>query len=465
MNVPPEVVEVLRKWVRKAEHDLEAASRIMAVEEGSPFDTVCFHCQQAAGKYLKCLLTCSGIQAPGPATSRNRALWASSDFKNSLKSRGIRVVGIKNLSRQFQRCQSLFHRTGLPVCSCVGRCFRSHHRDYGTVHPNLVDQRHRPISAEFDRLSCSMSLCVPVYPKTGRDFPFTCNICGQPGLFQQIHYFNPETPSCAECRSNVRLRWLVHKLSIELFGRSMPLSEFPSKKSITGLGLTDPEPLATEMAARFNYRNTYLTSEPQFDIRFDPSPLGDLDFLIASEVFEHVEPPVSHAFQNAARLLKNSGILLLTTPWVWEGDPATAIPQLYDWRLEKDGDDWTIFNRRADDRIERFSKMSFDGSPGPSLGYTREHFPALSNWKLSNDDGQWKLINKSPDNKEETFRHLVFHEGPGLALEMRLFTKSGIEENLLAAGFTQIDFEIDDTPESGIVFGYPWSRPVLARKG
>src|SRR5580700_7715626 len=64
MNVPPEVVEVLRQWVRKAEHDLEAASRIMAIEEGCPFDTVCFHCQQAAEKYLKCLLTSLNIQAP-----------------------------------------------------------------------------------------------------------------------------------------------------------------------------------------------------------------------------------------------------------------------------------------------------------------------------------------------------------------------------------------------------------------
>jgi HEPN domain-containing protein len=64
MNVLPEVVEVLRQWVRKAEHDLEAASRIMATEEGCPFDTVCFHCQQAAEKYLKCLLTYLGIQAP-----------------------------------------------------------------------------------------------------------------------------------------------------------------------------------------------------------------------------------------------------------------------------------------------------------------------------------------------------------------------------------------------------------------
>ena len=64
MNAQPEVIEVLRLWIRKAEHDLDAANRIMAIEEGCPFDTVCFHCRQAAEKYLKCLLTWLGIQAP-----------------------------------------------------------------------------------------------------------------------------------------------------------------------------------------------------------------------------------------------------------------------------------------------------------------------------------------------------------------------------------------------------------------
>jgi HEPN domain-containing protein len=64
MHAPPEVVEILRQWVRKAEHDIEATRRIMAIEEGCPFDTVCFHCQQAAEKYLKCPLTYLGIQAP-----------------------------------------------------------------------------------------------------------------------------------------------------------------------------------------------------------------------------------------------------------------------------------------------------------------------------------------------------------------------------------------------------------------
>lgn len=48
----------------------------------------------------------------------------------------------------------------------------------------------------------------------------------------------------------------------------------------------------------------------------------------------------------------------------------------------------------------------------------------------------------------ETFRNLVFHEGPGLALEMRLFTKGGVENDLRAAGFHKVE----------------WSRPAAARK-
>ena len=64
MSVAPEVLEILCLWVRKAERDFEVIRRIMVVEAGCPYDMVCFHCQQAAEKYLKCLLTLLGVQAP-----------------------------------------------------------------------------------------------------------------------------------------------------------------------------------------------------------------------------------------------------------------------------------------------------------------------------------------------------------------------------------------------------------------
>jgi SAM-dependent methyltransferase len=292
------------------------------------------------------------------------------------------------------------------------------------------------------------------------DVDFVCNVCGQRGLFRRPHFENPELPSCLNCGSNARFRWLIHRLAIELFGRSMPLPAFPCDRSIKGIGLSDPQCIASVLAERFTYSNTSLVAEPRLDITCDTSPIGPLDFLIASEVFEHVEPPVTRAFENAGRLLKPSGILLLTVPWVWDGDPGTAIPELHDWRLETEQDGYVIANLRADGEVERFRNMAFDGLPGPSLGHTREHFPHLKDWRVSGNC----LRNTRADGAKETFHNLVFHEGTGIALEMRLFTKGGIEDNLRAAGFRQIEFEFRDRADYGIIFGYPWSRPIAAHK-
>lgn len=52
-----------RKWVRKAEDDWEGAQQLAGRKP--PFqDLVCFHCQQAAEKYLKALLQESGAVVP-----------------------------------------------------------------------------------------------------------------------------------------------------------------------------------------------------------------------------------------------------------------------------------------------------------------------------------------------------------------------------------------------------------------
>jgi hypothetical protein len=256
----------------------------------------------------------------------------------------------------------------------------------------------------------------------------------------------------------------VWRLSRELFGRSIPLPEFPRDKSIRGIGLTDPDSIARVLADRLSYRNTYLDAEPRLDIRSDPPPLEQLDFLIASEVFEHIQLPVSQAFQNVSDFLKPSGVFLLTVPWVWDGDRTQAIPELYDWRLAREHDRWVVVNRKPNGDVERFYDMAFDGNPGPSIGWTREHFPELHKWKLIENGQNWCLSNTRRDGTVEIFYNLVFHEGPGLALEMRLFSKHGVETNLTDAGFDRVEFETQESTEHGILFPYPWSRPIVARR-
>src|SRR5581483_3729945 len=120
--------------------------------------------------------------------------------------------------------------------------------------------------------------------------PFDCNICGRKNVLGPMHLVDPELPSCTSCGSNIRMRWLIHRLSLELFGRSLPVFEFPRKPNVTALGLSDHDLIADCLKDRFSYRNTYYDHAPRFDLRFDDSPIGSLDFLIASEVFEHIEP-------------------------------------------------------------------------------------------------------------------------------------------------------------------------------
>ncbi len=59
-----QVVQVVREWIVKAENDLKNASNTLKMGIDCPTDTVCFHAQQCAEKYLKALLTLKGIPFP-----------------------------------------------------------------------------------------------------------------------------------------------------------------------------------------------------------------------------------------------------------------------------------------------------------------------------------------------------------------------------------------------------------------
>lgn len=52
-----------RKWLRKANDDLGVAYALIAAAE-TFHDAVCFHCQQAAEKYIKAMLCEAGLPVP-----------------------------------------------------------------------------------------------------------------------------------------------------------------------------------------------------------------------------------------------------------------------------------------------------------------------------------------------------------------------------------------------------------------
>jgi len=59
------LVIAVRKWVEKADNDLNTATRTLKPPTANcPTDTVCFHAQQCIEKYLKALLTWRSLPVP-----------------------------------------------------------------------------------------------------------------------------------------------------------------------------------------------------------------------------------------------------------------------------------------------------------------------------------------------------------------------------------------------------------------
>lgn len=136
---------------------------------------------------------------------------------------------------------------------------------------------------------------------------YKCNICGA-NCMTQVPNFGRETPSCHNCGSTVRMRSIVHCLSVSLFGDSLAIEDFPVRKDIVGIGMSDWEPYGSRLAEKLSYTNTYYHKQPKFDITDISTQIPEsLDFIISTDVFEHVSPPVSIAFDNTYKMLKQGG--------------------------------------------------------------------------------------------------------------------------------------------------------------
>ncbi|MBU3736557.1 MAG: hypothetical protein FGM62_06220, partial [Methylobacterium sp.] len=120
---------------------------------------------------------------------------------------------------------------------------------------------------------------------------FHCNVCGSP-CHVQAAGLGREQPGCS-CGSTVRIRALIHLLSLHFFGKSLALPDFPVRLDLAGLDMSGADTYAPGLAGKFDYINTFLHRTPMLDItRPEPHWSGRYDFVISSDVFEHVAAPV-----------------------------------------------------------------------------------------------------------------------------------------------------------------------------
>ena len=274
-----------------------------------------------------------------------------------------------------------------------------HHTNLKEIEP--IQDNKKPIEEE------------PVHLEKG-SLSFKCNICGE---FSMIHMlnFSREEVSCYKCGSTVRMRSMIHVLSSELFGESLTLIDFPVRKDIKGIGMSDWRRYADILSEKFDYTNTYYHKEPKLDIMNIPEELiGTLDFILSTDVYEHVLSPVSKAFDNTKKLLKKTGIFVFSVPY----------------------------------------KLS---------GETKEHFKDLCNFSVLENSGEYTLENIDSLGNKKTYKDLVFHGGPGETLEMRVFTKDSIERHFVDSGFLEYEFYEDNFFDYGIYYPITLSIPIAGR--
>lgn len=235
--------------------------------------------------------------------------------------------------------------------------------------------------------------------------PFKCNVCGSTKgsrrRAKDLLGVDYEVLACVDCGSGPRHREIAHALSAHLYGRTYSIPDFPASEA-KGIGLSEGGCLSRLVERLPNYKITYYHKEPRLDIT--DNEVEGLDFLIACDVFEHVEPPVSRAFKTAARMLKPGGFMIFSTNYEEAGDTVEHYPELYDYQATRTA----VINRTRDGRVQRFDRP-------------------------------------------------VFHGGEGFLLEMRLFSRSGLVREFREAGF-DVEFIARDISEHGIYSRYNPSK-------
>jgi SAM-dependent methyltransferase len=200
--------------------------------------------------------------------------------------------------------------------------------------------------------------------------PFLCNVCGMSNYLPRRR-ITREDGHCTKCRCYGRLRAMMYGVTAHFSPGEVILARMKPRKDIRGIGCSDWGYTAL-LAEKFDYVNTFYDHAPQLDLcnvdwsRWKPD---SIDFITCTDVLEHVEPPVERTFDNMRRLLKPSGVVILTVPTTLEPATHEHFPNLHQWQLQSHGKQRAVMNRRRDGTIERFDNLCFHGGEGMTLEF------------------------------------------------------------------------------------------------
>lgn len=235
---------------------------------------------------------------------------------------------------------------------------------------------------------------------------YICNITGNTFKLEDSE---KGRESASRFGYNSRFRAICYVFCKLFYGECKILNHLKENKNIKGIGMSDSG-WANIFRQKFNYLNTFYHTEPFLNIyNYEHiKNFTELDFIISSDVFEHIDPypSIQIAFDNLHRMLKNGGYIIFSVPY-------------------------------------------------HNNGKHIEHYPNLFNYSIKEKNNEYILYNTTKENKKETFNNLCFHGGPGNVLEMRIFSKASIISFLNNAGFTNIIFY--DTTKDMEKYGIFWS--------
>jgi len=196
------------------------------------------------------------------------------------------------------------------------------------------------------------------------------------------------------------MRAALMTLMIGLKYPPAPLPGLTADWSRRGLGLSDVPPLVPALASRFSFTNTYYHQFPRLDIARPPDDLlGQIEFIVCSDVLEHVPPPLDAALAGLFACLEPGGFAVITVPVGGEA--------------------------------------------------TDEYYPGLTDVEVATSPAGEVVRWTDAAGIRHTDTAPEMHGGAGLTLAFRSFSARDVRSRLLAAGFVSV-WEPPPMPELGV---------------